>query len=466
MILNSLYSSIAFKREAHFEEEYFKVIKYQYGNPSYDEFSRRYSGEGFLKRKVIALPKFFRIIFVKTLMHILITLNKSLKKKRNTAKLNFYKVIRDIEEASGWLITIFHDKIGSYLVQESKFQKKCYSHHRHLLKKEEISKIRFNDLLENIKKNCWNKEALDRSFIYSKKGKENYLSLKNDHLHNILIENQSSYYFDSLSMEQCRVLNYSLFTKEIILKIFKNNELGKKRFEILSEDLKLLIIKKFQVDDLWSMPKEIQLKYLNAMKPEDYKNLDFKKLNLNILVLLFNLNSNERKSSVKYLTPFQIQDIILRIKENQFWFFKLITKKQLKRLDLDLIGSLKFYWLAGNQEVFSSFSSIQLQKILHQLDKGYLRKLSSMQLKNLDITQLSSGKIETIFTRNSFAWNDLNEISFKQLQKILPFLNENLLQKINIKRLKKIDFTEMDQDLKNTILRILENKEEELLTME
>lgn len=40
---------------------------------------------------------------------------------------HLYTVVMDLQEAFGWIITLFNDKLGSYLVQESLFHKECYS---------------------------------------------------------------------------------------------------------------------------------------------------------------------------------------------------------------------------------------------------------------------------------------------------------------------------------------------------
>lgn len=458
MFANNLYTSIALLSSScanNFEE-----LKYKYGNVSYPIFSQKYSYQGYIKRKIFAFPKIIHTITTKLLLHFVIMILKGVpkvyKNENSCLKLYYFKVLRDIEETSGWFITIFHDKMGSYLVQESNFQKKCYNKYNLFLKKNKASNFFFKSTLNNVAQNAFDKKDLDKLFVYSKKGIDRYQSLIGSYVKNILASNPTSFYFEKLTETQCKNLDFSSLDPEILLKIFLNNEIGRKRYEILLPEQRSTILKKISINDLLLFPRYLQLNYLASIQPDDFKNYNFKKINLNVLVLLFNINSEERKKCIKYLSSNQVQDIIQRLNENQFWFFQIITKKQRIGLDLDLIGSKKFYWLAYNRKVFSTFTTQQLQKILVQLDKSYLRMLTSMQLKKLDLSELSSSKIEEIFTRDSFAWNDLNEISIKQLQKILPILDLKLLIKIKAKRLIKLDLTVLTDEIRKELEQKIE----------
>lgn len=168
--------NIEFKKNAYLEsikkEEYLNSeekifdyaknkLKFKYGNVGFREFNDTYASiEGWLGRKIRALPVFVCLGVVKTIYHLATiilqgivcgTLAGAIRVGAIRVEINNQKVdpslltslfvsaifqhfkkksfylVRDLQEAFGWLATIFSDRYGQYYVQESQFHKSCYS---------------------------------------------------------------------------------------------------------------------------------------------------------------------------------------------------------------------------------------------------------------------------------------------------------------------------------------------------
>ncbi|ADI37599.1 putative uncharacterized protein [Waddlia chondrophila 2032/99] len=161
---NAYLESIKKEDYLNSEEKIFDYAKnnlqFNYGNVGFREFNDTYASvEGWLGRKVIALPVFFCLGVVKTINHFATiilqgivygTLAGAIRVGAIKIELNNQKVapslltslflsvvferfkkesfylVRDLQEAFGWLATIFSDRYGQYHVQESQFHKSCY----------------------------------------------------------------------------------------------------------------------------------------------------------------------------------------------------------------------------------------------------------------------------------------------------------------------------------------------------
>jgi len=107
------------------------VQLFSYGEMNYQSFEGKYSSENYRKRKVIAIPHALLSGVIKPIYHLaqaIPLIPQLIFGKRNQSVVPIYRVARDMEESSGWIVTLFHDKLGSYIVQESRFQQQCYSY--------------------------------------------------------------------------------------------------------------------------------------------------------------------------------------------------------------------------------------------------------------------------------------------------------------------------------------------------
>lgn len=106
-----------------------KNPQFQYGDVSYSDFSKQFKDEAWLGRKVIAIPAALWAS-VKVLYHmcrLVFDLVKAIF-TQDTSHLKTYcfRTVRDMEEAFGRIVSLFHDKFGSYHVQQAAFHQQCY----------------------------------------------------------------------------------------------------------------------------------------------------------------------------------------------------------------------------------------------------------------------------------------------------------------------------------------------------
>ena len=104
--------------------------QFSYGDTTYEEFSRLYSTDGWIGRKVMAIPQAILCGVVKTVYHLaqalLLGIPKLYAGDFNYIKYKAFFLIRDFQEAFGWLTSLLDDKYGLFHIQGSQFHKTCY----------------------------------------------------------------------------------------------------------------------------------------------------------------------------------------------------------------------------------------------------------------------------------------------------------------------------------------------------
>ncbi len=111
-----------------------KNSQFRYGEVSLSSFSIYYTNKGWFGRKILAIPAVFYSGVIKATYHfakmcfstigMITSEDKEFQKTR--IKAHVFAWIRDYEEALGRFLSLFYDRIGQYLVQESHFHKSCY----------------------------------------------------------------------------------------------------------------------------------------------------------------------------------------------------------------------------------------------------------------------------------------------------------------------------------------------------
>ncbi len=100
------------------------------GNVTLNEYDTIFKGKGWFGRKIIALPKAAIAGAIKTTYHIALAVIvgsfSAISDDGAYFKAQIFCVIRDLEEAAGWVVGLVYDKLGQFLVQESLFHKSCY----------------------------------------------------------------------------------------------------------------------------------------------------------------------------------------------------------------------------------------------------------------------------------------------------------------------------------------------------
>ena len=102
-------------------------LKYNYVDVAYQSFTENYQAVGLSSRKLKAIPNAFYNGILKTIYHIanVILVKNYVNNKECLRAMAFY-VLRDLTSSVGWIVTLFNDKFGQYLVQKSEFHISCY----------------------------------------------------------------------------------------------------------------------------------------------------------------------------------------------------------------------------------------------------------------------------------------------------------------------------------------------------
>jgi len=160
-------------------------IKFSYGsvsmkadrhsvNPNWS-FSRHYSSANWRARKILAIPKCYAAILktiaqvvmlaLEAVRHVLILDAIPLKRRS-------FQLVRQCQCAIGHLVTLFHDKVGSYLVQSSQFHLTSYALHgskNNESKSQEDTPFRYPDIFPN-----------DVKYLKAKKQRKIYYDLQHE----------------------------------------------------------------------------------------------------------------------------------------------------------------------------------------------------------------------------------------------------------------------------------------------
>lgn len=104
--------------------------QFHYGNVGLKEFSNQYSDEGWLGRRITAIPFALWSGVVKVVYHIaqaiFINNPQPFANGNLYKKAQFFSAIRDLQESFGYFATFVNDKFGSFHVQEARFHKSYY----------------------------------------------------------------------------------------------------------------------------------------------------------------------------------------------------------------------------------------------------------------------------------------------------------------------------------------------------
>lgn len=112
-------------------------ITYNQTNISLEQYKSKYNSDGWLSRKIIAIPMAIISGVIKTAYHVGLKIISSLSAEKYSS--SFYKtfsddkktslnfaIYRDLKESFGWLKTIFNDASGQFTVFESWKNKEIY----------------------------------------------------------------------------------------------------------------------------------------------------------------------------------------------------------------------------------------------------------------------------------------------------------------------------------------------------
>jgi hypothetical protein len=101
--------------------------EFKYVNITHAEFNQNYCKDGWMGRKVMALPKALWSGTIKTLYYLAqAIIARLVTKNSDDVQIKCFYAIRELEKSLGWFISLFHDRTGQFYVQESQFYQARY----------------------------------------------------------------------------------------------------------------------------------------------------------------------------------------------------------------------------------------------------------------------------------------------------------------------------------------------------
>ncbi len=103
-------------------------LQFHYGTVTYAQFSLQATSEGWIQRKIVALP-FAAIELAKTIYFLAQGILTTLFHGWDASRPCFFHATRAFQGCGGALLVIFHNTWGLFNIQESIFQRDCYNLH-------------------------------------------------------------------------------------------------------------------------------------------------------------------------------------------------------------------------------------------------------------------------------------------------------------------------------------------------
>jgi hypothetical protein len=200
--------------------------------------------------------------------------------------------------------------------------------------------------------------------------------------------------------------------------------------------------------DLFEYMSDDQIKKLNLKDIEKYQ------LKSMFHIFMGDIGSKIKNKFANFSVE-QVQMILLKLDDQEFSY---ISDDQLKELDLKNLSKGKlsdlFAWKwIGCDEMkkrFANLSFEQVQSILLKLDKDGLSYISDEQLKNLVLKDLSKEQLAELFPEQ-YPWvdnikNRFASLSVEQVQSILLKLDKVGLSYISYKQLKGLNLIDLSKE--------------------
>lgn len=108
--------------------------KFSYGNVTYSKYAEVYQPvpkNALIFSKVVAPIFVIGYGVVKSIYHLALALFKGTakwisQKDSSYFKSHLYTAAREVEQGTGWFIRIFHDRLGSYLIEDAQHHVSMY----------------------------------------------------------------------------------------------------------------------------------------------------------------------------------------------------------------------------------------------------------------------------------------------------------------------------------------------------
>ncbi len=466
-------------------------LEFSYGDTIFSSFSK--STEGWMGRKVVALP-LAAVAIVKVIYHLSMSLFEGLKStylQDTDAKMYAFCVGRDLEEFLGHLITLFSDRVGCYLVEESAYQKMCYflaSNKIEGLSSSELQPyLRFLSVKALGRISGPQLQGLDLSTLdswyfsqifpregtgsFSEETKSRFAGLSAVQIQPVLSELSKVGLLELISREQLQGLHLSGSDIQYFSQIFPREGTGSFSEETKSRFAGLSAV---QIQPVLSELSKVGL--LELISREQLQGLDLSALDSWDFSRIFPREydksfSEETRSRFAGLSAAQIQFSLAKLSD--VGLLELISREQLQGFDLSTLDSWDFSRIfpieydekSFSEETRSRFAyltAVQIQPVLSELSKvGLLELISREQFQGLDLSGLGSWYLSEIFPREddgSFSEETKSRfagLSTAQIQPILiGLIDNNLLELVSKEQFQGVDLSKFhDWVFKSIFLR-------------
>jgi len=360
-------------------------LLFTYGVPDYKSYLIHYRSSDWMCRKFVAIPSAFLAGVVKLTYHLVVATILGIRQFTTNYKSNFrselYSAARDVEEALGWLTTLFHDSFGSYLVQESLFQKACYENYEKSqrfseLNGEEIKSLDLSRLEEHHEAIITEEQVNPSAPSLSP---ESICSLPSKQLQGIL-NTLTIEQLLAISDDQLKDLDLKPLSQGQVLLLFEYNKA--QRIQLLSTEQLQGILDKLGMDQL------------NAISDDKIKELDLSVLTASQINILF---FYEDKRPLQLVSQSQLRSMITKFTE--LYHINGIPDELLKGLDMSLLTDKQLEHLVALDRCVKLLSGLQIQNILSRDNVAVSRYyfFSNEQCKEINLSQLDEKALERLF---------------------------------------------------------------------
>ncbi|MFA6915360.1 MAG: hypothetical protein WC222_03105 [Parachlamydiales bacterium] len=480
---------------------------FSYGDATFPKYEGYYQSKGSTQRKIVAIPLAIFSGLVKSIYHLAKAIFYGIPRAcigdGSHFFANIYRFTRNLEEALGWIVTLFNDKRGSYLIQESLFHNACYSYFEEQLMRSVSGSIsyksHFSFTLVNGVEIPYFMEAREITLL-------NFSEMGNEEQQATIEKFKLKDSIDALGGQEAFFQKLTDANKKMlalvnVIDLKMNINTSKTKYALVTdEEFRSLTLNQVQdasteqitfiskrleefrdepalskiPDDILSIPV-IKFRTLPGSKITDLveiipanifsfftdiqiQEVDLVKASQAQLQKLFRyIDGVEEKRRFALMSSDQVQAILSKLDE---YSLKLISDEQLKKLDLTVLSGKRlaklFCYIDGKEEKrrFALMSSDQVQAILSKLDEYSLKLISDEQLKKLDLTVLSGKRLAKLFCyidgkeeKRRFAL-----ISSDQVNDILSMLDDYILNLISDEQFKDLEISKLSIEQVNALL--------------
>ncbi len=480
------------------------ALQFSYGNATYNDYQVNYriNEQAIRDRKWVAIPNALLAGACKTVYDLSNAVFKGINGDSRGFAINMYRAARDLEEAYGWIVTLFDDVLGSYHVQQSLFHKECYSYFERTPRESSVSyyhdvRVPYCSEAMNITLKAFYEmdEATQEGkielfeleeVIASFGGKEVFFrKLAEANQEALALVDLVDLKLEGVQPKISYVIMTDVDFKALTLGQIKDANAS--QMKVISERLKqfadepalveipedIMSVPAFQFD---SIPGSRITQQLDVIPPAIFplfsdaqiQEVDFANASKEQVDCLFDLGSNERVTQrLELLSTPQFQDVLGKL---SLYKLKLIPNERLSQLDLSVLderalngGLLE---VGSNPKIATRLGCLhidQLQSILGKLNPYKLRLIPNERLPQLDLSVLGkdalNGGLLEVGSNQEIATR-LGCLHIDQLQSILGKLNHYKLKLIPNAQLPQLDLSVLDESaLNGGLLEVGSNQE-------